>query len=49
MALSMLGALQPRLLALGDFESIVMLMREWKRDGTAHTPKPTLCYVYTKA
>lgn len=32
-ALSMLGALQPRLLSLGDFESIVMLMREWKREG----------------
>jgi hypothetical protein len=32
-ALSLLGSLQPKLLALDDFESIVMLMREWKREG----------------
>jgi hypothetical protein len=32
-ALALLGALQPQLLALDDFESIVMLMREWKKEG----------------
>jgi len=32
-ALSVLGSLQTRLLELEDFESIVMLMREWKREG----------------
>lgn len=32
-ALSLLGSLQPKLLQLDDFESIVMLMREWKREG----------------
>ena len=32
-ALSLLGSLQPKLLELDDFESIVMLMREWKREG----------------
>jgi hypothetical protein len=32
-ALSLLGSLQPKLMALDDFESIVMLMREWKREG----------------
>ena len=36
-ALSLLGSLQPRLLELEDFESIVMLMREWKRKGTFYT------------
>ena len=36
-ALSLLGSLQPRLLELEDFESIVMLMREWKRKGAFYT------------
>jgi len=39
-ALSLLGSLQPKLLELDDFESIVMLMREWKREGKLIIEEP---------
>lgn len=39
-ALSLLGSLQPKLMALEDFESIVMLMREWKREGKLIIQEP---------
>lgn len=45
-ALSLLGSLQPRLLELEDFESIVMLMREWKRKGTFYTHYAVFTLLY---